>query len=237
MTWDPDDPTCGPPSVGYMTGMEVRCMGEPTGEFTTTYLDVTSTETMPGTGTVKMKLNPAVTSGGDNCGLGVYSGSSSTMMIMTGLPPIPTPTTPTDGQVFDADTAVTGNFVCNATTTYTQAYLESVRGKLPPEATYFVVVCATVDFGPNPLIQCLNNAVSASTSIMWTADTIDCGAQCCDNDADGYTGVQCTGGDDCLDTNPAVHPGATEICGNGLDDDCVGGDEACPGPCAGAPAE
>ena len=29
---------------------------------------------------------------------------------------------------------------------------------------------------------------------------------------------------DCIDTNSAVHPGAPEIPGNGLDDDCAGGD-------------
>jgi hypothetical protein len=29
---------------------------------------------------------------------------------------------------------------------------------------------------------------------------------------------------DCIDTNSAVHPGAPEIAGNGLDDDCAGGD-------------
>ncbi len=35
---------------------------------------------------------------------------------------------------------------------------------------------------------------------------------------------------DCDDTRADVHPGATEICGNGLDDDCVGGDGPCPTP-------
>ncbi|HLD17968.1 MAG TPA: putative metal-binding motif-containing protein, partial [Patescibacteria group bacterium] len=29
---------------------------------------------------------------------------------------------------------------------------------------------------------------------------------------------------DCDDTNPAVHPGATEVCGDGIDNDCSGGD-------------
>ncbi len=38
-----------------------------------------------------------------------------------------------------------------------------------------------------------------------------------------------TGGDvDCDDTNPGVYPGATEIVGDGLDNDCVGGDEPRP---------
>ena len=44
-----------------------------------------------------------------------------------------------------------------------------------------------------------------------------------DNDRDGVSPPT-----DCLDTNSAVHPGAPEIAGNGLDDDCVGGDAFAP---------
>ena len=39
-----------------------------------------------------------------------------------------------------------------------------------------------------------------------------------DHDGDGYSMAQ----GDCDDTNPAVHPGAIEICGDGLDNDCDG---------------
>ena len=60
------------------------------------------------------------------------------------------------------------------------------------------------------------------------ADTLTCYL---DEDADGYgttasTGEgQCdegtaTAGADCDDTDPAIHPGATEVC-NGVDDDCL----------------
>jgi hypothetical protein len=38
-----------------------------------------------------------------------------------------------------------------------------------------------------------------------------------DGDGDGYKWC-----DECDDSNPAVHPGAKEICGNGIDDDCNG---------------
>ena len=45
-----------------------------------------------------------------------------------------------------------------------------------------------------------------------------------DADGDGHSPQICAtvGGDDCDDANPDVNPEATDICGNGLDDDCDG---------------
>ena len=45
-----------------------------------------------------------------------------------------------------------------------------------------------------------------------------------DTDQDGYTTAQ----GDCNDSDPAVHPGAEEICGDGIDQNCSGADFACP---------
>ncbi len=42
-----------------------------------------------------------------------------------------------------------------------------------------------------------------------------------DYDCDGYKSKD-VGGNDCDDKDPAVHPGAPEDCGNGIDDDCNG---------------
>lgn len=50
-----------------------------------------------------------------------------------------------------------------------------------------------------------------------------------DRDGDGAASVAC-GGLDCDDADASVHPGATDACGDGIDQDCAGGDAACAPP-------
>ncbi|MBN2496724.1 MAG: hypothetical protein JXR96_19190 [Deltaproteobacteria bacterium] len=53
----------------------------------------------------------------------------------------------------------------------------------------------------------------------------DCSG-CADGDGDGHADASC-GGDDCDDSDPGTHPGAAEICGDGIDQDCSGVDLDC----------
>ena len=73
-----------------------------------------------------------------------------------------------------------------------------------------------------------NGVIDEGCSGKWYQDNDDDGygntAVSSDTPLDGYVPVP----GDCNDNNAAVHPGATEICGDGIDNNCVGGiDEGC----------
>lgn len=51
----------------------------------------------------------------------------------------------------------------------------------------------------------------------------------CDIDRDGHAAAV-IGGDDCDDARADVHPGSADVCGDGIDQDCAGGDRVCGQP-------
>jgi len=59
--------------------------------------------------------------------------------------------------------------------------------------------------------------------IVTLENAIDNLTQQVDNDLDGYSELQ----GDCDDTNAQVYPGAADICGDGIDQDCNGDDAVC----------
>jgi hypothetical protein len=82
--------------------------------------------------------------------------------------------------------------------------------------------------------DCSSSPATTTTPVSTSSSSTTTTAPpaCIDTDNDGY-GENCAAGDDCDDSNADVHPGADEICGDGIDNNCDGQiDEDCPtGPC------
>ncbi|MCK5805899.1 MAG: putative metal-binding motif-containing protein, partial [Lentisphaeria bacterium] len=75
---------------------------------------------------------------------------------------------------------------------------------------------------------CVDGSCVDAESICTTDDDCPAGQSCfqsickvCDGDADGVFGPACNGAD-CDDSHGGVHPGADELCGDQLDNDCDG---------------
>lgn len=74
--------------------------------------------------------------------------------------------------------------------------------------------------------------IVAALAVLWGAGCGPTGSGggngCLDADGDGYKAFDaesCPAGNDCDDANPAVHPGADETAGDGVDADCDGQDD------------
>lgn len=80
-----------------------------------------------------------------------------------------------------------------------------------------------------------NTTDCSATGKICVSGTCQTPLTCADNDGDGYgvcpnCGIAngcASDGNDCDNADSFINPGAAEICGNGKDDDCVGGDLVC----------
>ncbi len=96
-----------------------------------------------------------------------------------------------------------------------------------------VVLLHLANGAPNPLtVDATGGATGDCTTLggLPGAAILDpMAAACIDVDGDTHPSKQC-GGDDCDDSDPAIHPGATEIC-NGKTDNCDGQIDETPNDC------
>ncbi len=109
---------------------------------------------------------------------------------------------------------------------------------VPSEESAGYGACAPCEY---PEADCDDSpATGCETTLDSKANCGACGVQCADyqecndgkcegcidSDNDGYDDKDC-GGTDCDDSNQDIHPGAHEVCGNDIDEDCNGHDLLC----------
>jgi len=80
-------------------------------------------------------------------------------------------------------------------------------------------------------IRCRDASQNVNLQIYTLAFDVDIPISCTDNDNDGYNVSQegCGIVFDCDDSNSTINPGANEVCGDGVDNNCANGaEEGCP---------
>ncbi|MDO8667745.1 MAG: hypothetical protein Q7K35_01450 [bacterium] len=97
--------------------------------------------------------------------------------------------------------------------------------KCNPKIPNLIITCGDCDADPD--YEWCNTTNCAATGRTCRNGFCQGASSCIDTDKDGYGATGSTGcpkSGDCNNNNPAVHPYATKICGNGVDEDCLNGD-------------
>jgi len=131
-------------------------------------------------------------------------------------------TTTGSSEIGTVDTANQAQYLTNVYDLVRGSYL----GADPPVDHVFWFCWSDGMVSPHGILDAGGNAKPSYSAYQQSAPPWDPACAVTpgvDADGDGYETPE-----DCDDTREDVHPGATEICGNGVDEDCQDGDLPCP---------